>query len=376
MNLPLSVVELLQSLVRIPSVNPHGTPGTDGVGEQRCAEFVAEFLRESGARAELSEVLPGRPNVIGTWPSDRAGKPVLLFAPHTDTVSVAGMTIDPFSGERRDGKIWGRGASDTKGPMAAMLWALRSERERIAALPYEVVFVGLASEEAGQHGVKAFVAERAQELRERGAFAVVGEPTSCDAVVAHKGALWLTLTTRGRAVHAAQPERGDNAIYKMADLLRSIRDEIAPELARSSHPLLGHTTISAGTISGGSKINIVPDACVAEVDVRFLPGEDALPEQLAARFRTICPELEIEHTVSHPMLTDAAHPIIHALVQCGARCVGAPWFSDAAIFAQAGIPAIACGPGSIAQAHTEDEWIAEADLERGVSFFRVFLGRL
>jgi acetylornithine deacetylase/succinyl-diaminopimelate desuccinylase-like protein len=286
------------------------------------------------------------------------------------------MTIEPFSGERHDGKIWGRGASDTKGPMAAMLWALRSMRERIAALPYEVIFVGLASEEAGQHGVKAFVAERGEMLRERGAFAVVGEPTSCDAVVAHKGALWLTLTTRGHAVHAAQPERGDNAIYKMADLLRCIRDEIAPELARNSHPLLGRTTISAGTISGGSKINIVPDVCVAEVDIRFLPGEDALPEQIAARFRKVCPELEIEHTVSHPMLTDATHPIIQTLEKCGARCVGAPWFSDAAIFAQAGIPAIACGPGSIAQAHTEDEWIGEADLERGVEFFRDFLGRL
>ena len=110
--------------------------------------------------------------------------------------------------------------------------------------------------------------------------------------------------------------------------------------------------------------------------MRFLPGEDALPEQLAARFRKICPELEIEHTLSHPMLTDAAHPIIQTLEKCGARCVGAPWFSDAAIFAQAEIPAIACGPGSIAQAHTEDEWIAEADLERGVTFFREFLGRL
>src|SRR6185436_532575 len=110
-------------LIRIPSVNPAGTPGTDGVGEEKCARYVERFLRSLGATAELRSVLPGRPNVVGRFPSDRPGKPRVLFAPHTDTVSVAGMTIDPFGGEVREGRVWGRGASDTKGSMAAMLWA-------------------------------------------------------------------------------------------------------------------------------------------------------------------------------------------------------------------------------------------------------------
>src|SRR3954468_21138373 len=152
MNMPASVVELLQALVRIPSVNPSGTPGTTEVGELRCAEYLLELLRGLGAEAELREVLPGRPNVVARFPSDRPGKPRLLFAPHTDTVSVAGMTIDPFGAELRDGKIWGRGACDTKGSMTAMLWGLRQAREQLPGLGWEIWFAGLAGEEAGQQG--------------------------------------------------------------------------------------------------------------------------------------------------------------------------------------------------------------------------------
>ncbi len=368
---PNTVVDLLQTLVRIPSVHPAGDPGTPHTGEQALAEWLAGWLRAEfpEARVELREVLPGRPNVVARF-SDAAGqKPRLLLAPHTDTVSVGGMTIKPFGGELRDGRIWGRGASDTKGPMAAMLWGLRAAREQLPALGHEVWFAGLCSEEAGQFGALALAREETFD------FVIAGEPTCLDAVVAHKGALWLTLTTRGRAVHAAEPERGENAIYKMADLLRCVRDDLVPALTRGEHPLLGRTTISAGTVTGGSKINIVPDICRAEIDIRYLPGEDPL-EMVSAKFRAACPEVEIEHVNSLPMLTEESHPVIGLLKQGGSRCVGSPWFSDAGIFARRGVPSIALGPGSIAQAHTKDEWIAVSDLEKGAEFFREFLLRL
>lgn len=366
-----SVVELLQKLVRIPSVNPHGDPGTDGVGELRVAEFVAGFLESVGATAELREVLPQRPNVVARFPSDAPGKLRILFAPHTDTVSVVGMTIDPFGGEVHDGKLWGRGASDTKGSMAAMLWALRElGAERIARLPYEIWFTGLMSEEAGQNGSKALAAQ------ERFDFAIIGEPTSLNVVHTHKGALWLTLTTRGKAVHAASPHLGENAIYKMADLLRCVRDEIAPSFAATKHPVLGSPTISAGVVRGGSKTNIVPDLCTAEIDIRMIPGDDGIFERVAAQLRAVCADVEIEKVRSEPMFTDPAHPLIAVLQACGAKLVGAPWFCDAAIFAKAGTPAIAIGPGSIDQAHTKDEWIEVAELERGARFFADFLSRL
>jgi acetylornithine deacetylase/succinyl-diaminopimelate desuccinylase-like protein len=365
-----NVIELLQALVRIPSVNPSGNPGTDFVGEARCADFVGQFLGSCGARVELQEVKPGRPNVVGTFPTDRTGKPRLVLAPHTDTVSVAGMTIEPFGGEWRDGRIYGRGATDTKGSMAAMLWALHDLRDRIPTLTHEIQFVGLMGEEAGQEGARHFV----QSLRAD--FALIGEPTDLQIVHTHKGAIWLTLTTRGRAVHASTPQLGDNAIYKMADAIRCIRDEIAPMLDNVREPVLGSPTISVGVCSGGSKTNIVPDLCTAEADIRTVPGDDGLLESISSKLRRACPDLVVDSWEAKPLYTDPGHPLIRVLEKIGSRCVGAPWFCDAAVFADAGIPAVAAGPGNIAQAHTKDEWISIDDLQRGVDFYRSFLSRL
>jgi acetylornithine deacetylase/succinyl-diaminopimelate desuccinylase-like protein len=360
-----SVTGLLQALVRVPSVNPHGRPGVEDPGEQECAEFVGDFLRGCGAEVELREVAPGRPNVVGKFPTDRAGKPRVILAPHLDTVSVAGMVIEPFGGELRDGKVWGRGATDTKGPMAAMLWSLREMGERIASLGHEIWFVGLMGEEAGQEGARAFVKQ------DRADFALIGEPTSREIVYTHKGSFWLTLRARGRAVHASAPDRGENAIYKMADALRCVRDEIAPKLTLLSHPVLGSPTISAGTIHGGSKINIVPDFCEVEIDSRTIPGQDTA--EITRALEKACPGIDISVWQAMPLDTDPAHPLIQRLVGNGSRLTGAPWFCDAAVFAQAGIPAVAAGPGSISQAHTNDEWMAVDELERGVEFYRGFL---
>ncbi len=365
---PANVEELLQELVRIPSVNPHGTPGIDRPGEQACAEFVAEFLRECGAEVELREVAPGRPNVLGRFPVDAPGKRRVLLAPHLDTVSVGGMSIDPFGGEIRDGKIWGRGATDTKGPMAAMLWSLWELRERLARLDHEIWFVGLMGEEAGQEGARAFVKQ------ERADFALIGEPTGREIVHTHKGAYWLTLRTRGRAAHASAPDLGENAIYKMADVVRCIRDEIAPLLARQSHPILGSPTISVGTIRGGAKTNIVPDFCELEVDSRSIPGQDT--GEIARLLKKASPGLEVSVWESAALNTDPGHPLIQLLLRNGSRLAAAPWFCDAAVFAEAGIPAVAAGPGFIAQAHTKDEHIAIDELERGVGFYREFIERL
>jgi acetylornithine deacetylase/succinyl-diaminopimelate desuccinylase-like protein len=360
--------ELLRALVRIPSVNPDGDPGTEHVGEQACAEFLADWLAEHGAEAELREVLPGRPNVVGRFPSDRPGKPRLLFAPHTDTVSVAGMTIDPFGGEIRDGKLWGRGASDTKGPMAAMLTALARARDVLPQLSHEIWFAGLMSEEAGQNGAKALAAQESFDL------VIVGEPTALQTVHTHKGAVWLTLQTTGRAVHASTPDRGENAIDAMLGVLAFLRPALQDLVSPLRDPVLGAPTFNLGTITGGSKVNIVPDRCEVKIDMRTIPGQPVRPllDALAERF----PTLTVAVRNSAPLFTDPAHPLIGKLAACGAPPVGAPWFCDGAIFAEAGSPAVALGPGSIAQAHTADEWISLDDLENGTRFFETFLRAL
>lgn len=372
MTAPRNVTELTQALVRIPSVNPHGDTGTDGIGELAIARWLQEYLRSIGAEVELREVLPDRPNVVARWAADRPGKPKLIFAPHTDTVSVAGMTIDPFSGELQDGKVWGRGASDTKGPMAAMLWALAESREKLAGLSHEIWFTGLMSEETSQHGSKALAREEKFDL------VVVGEPTSLETVYTHKGSAFLTLVTRGKAGHASRPELGENAIEKMLRLLDFLRSEVAPEFAGMRDEMLGSPTMSIGTIKGGSKTNVIPDHCEASVDLRFIPEqfEPGYAERFVARLKAVVPDVEIDFPLAPPLKSDPQHPVIQKLLACGSTLVGAPWFCDACFFAEQGMPAIAIGPGSILQAHTKDEHIAVKDLEDGVAFFKRFLDSL
>jgi acetylornithine deacetylase/succinyl-diaminopimelate desuccinylase-like protein len=256
--------------------------------------------------------------------------------------------------------------------MAAMLWGLRESRDWLPSLDHEIWFAGLMSEEADQHGSRALAAQ------ERFDFVIAGEPTELDLVHTHKGSAFLNLTTRGIAGHAARPELGDNAIVKMLDVLQCVRTEMAAEFAAQLDPVLGASTLSIGTIRGGSKTNVIPDHCEASVDLRFVPAHyrPTIIDEIATRLRRVCPYLEISAIPAPPLYTDPAHPLIAKLRECGAQPVGAPWFCDACYFAERGMPAVALGPGSIAQAHTKDEWIAVAELERGVEFFASFLAKL
>ncbi|MDX2080847.1 MAG: M20 family metallopeptidase [Terrimicrobiaceae bacterium] len=362
------VVSLTADLVRIPSVNPDGDPGTGETGERACAEKIAEILTPVAANVELREVLPDRPNVVARFPSGRPDKPRLLLAPHTDTVSVVGMTIDPFGAEIRDGRLYGRGATDTKGPMAAMLAALIECRDILPDLSHEIWFAGLVGEEAGQHGAKALAAE------EHFDFVIAGEPTDLQTVHTHKGSQWTQLRTRGHAVHASRPDEGENAIYKMVRAISAIETDVATELRLLQDPVLGHATVSVGVIRGGSKVNIVPDECLASVDMRTIPGQP--PGLLERVVLKAVPDIEFTVTRAAPLQTAPDHPLIRQLAALGARPVGAPWFCDAAVFGSQGCPAVALGPGSIAQAHTADEFIELADLEAGATFFTRFLQSL
>ena len=247
----LSVVELLRDLIRIPSVNPDGVAGTTEVGEKKCAEYLHRFLTDLGASAEYREVLPDRPNVIARFPADRPGKPRLLLAPHTDTVSVAGMTIDPFAAEVRDGKVWGRGASDTKGPMAAILFALHQCREILPRLSHEIWFAGLMSEEAGQFGSAALASQEVFDL------VIVGEPTELQTVYTHKGAVNLTLRTRGRAAHSSTPQDGDNAIEKMLDVLSFFREKAATDFVSHRDTILDFAVI-ATVVVVAETVGLIP----------------------------------------------------------------------------------------------------------------------
>src|SRR6202011_1817604 len=240
-----SAVELCQALVQIPSENPSGSTASNG--EEAIARFVGEFLGNAGARVEYEEIAPGRPNVYGMWPVPPGATQRILFAPHLDTVTVEGMSVDPFLANRLDGRLYGRGSSDTKGSMAAMLWALKSVD--LSKLDVAVGFAGLADEEFAQLGAQACA------VRKMADFAIVGEPTNLDVVYTHKGTAWLEIETRGKSVHASIPETGVNAIDCMMDTLKILNERFPEICPVEPDPVLGKPTLSTGRIRGGAKIN-------------------------------------------------------------------------------------------------------------------------
>ncbi len=360
------ITRLLQDLVRIPSVSPFGDPGTEpkNTREARLAEYVADFLRKLALDVELYEVEPGRPNVVGKFCSRGSRKSVAL-APHTDTVSVAGMTVNPFGGEIRDGKLHGRGACDTKGSVAAMLAALanavREKEFREGGL--DVWFCALMGEESGSHGARALL-----ERGFRTDFAIAGEPTNCRVVHTHKGAVAFKIITRGRSAHGSTPERGESAIQKMAGVVDYLLGEYSESLRRVRDPILGSPTTNVGLIRGGSQLNIVPEYCEIEVDRRTVPGERH--EEILRHLRErLSVEVELIG-VCDPLYTDPQNPFVCAL---GQETVGAPWFCDAAFFAKSGIPAVAFGPGSSDQAHTADEFVELDEVVRAAGIIGKFL---
>ncbi len=379
-----SVGDLLAALIRIPSVNPEGDPGTgsENTGEEKIARVISRMLEGLGAKVRLDEVEPGRPNVVATFPGG-TGKPAVLLGPHLDTVGVGAMSIDPFGGDRHEGKIYGRGACDTKGTMAAMLWALKELGvERISDLDIGVSFAGFMGEETGQPGSRHFARKYAGKY----AFALVGEPTCCQIVYKHKGTLWLEISAAGKSAHGSTPERGENAIVKMAELVNLLETKFSGELSSEIYrdKTLGHPTINIGRIHGGTRTNIVPGACSISVDLRVTPALD--PENALTLVRDFVEAHgEGKMTVQaglrcQPLDTPSDNRFVQRLLAlpCAPGLAGAPWFCDAAVLAGEGdIPAVAAGPGDIAQAHTADEWIVEEELERGVDFYRQFLeGRI
>jgi len=372
-----SVLSIARELVRIGSVNPMGRGiGGPAIGEERITAWLEAFLVRLGARCRRQAVEPGRDNLVAelSWPG--AGRPIVLEA-HQDTVPVDGMTVPPFDAEVRAGRLYGRGACDVKGGMAAILAALErlaAERPKGAA---SVVAAFTVDEESGFTGVRRL----ARDLPAGAAFAVVAEPTRLEVVVAHKGLARWRVRTHGRSCHSARPAEGVNAVYRMAPVLSALEEYAAVLSAGSSHPLLGGPTLSVGVIRGGTSVNTVPGSCEIEIDRRLLPGEDPaaavdhcrqfLFDRFPASGLEIEPAWISDRALDTPPDSEAARVCLAAVrkVRGGAEPVGVPYGTDASKLADAGLPSVVLGPGDIAQAHTADEWIEVAELERAVEVY-------
>jgi acetylornithine deacetylase/succinyl-diaminopimelate desuccinylase-like protein len=365
---------LLAEMVAVPSVNPGGDPGGSEPGEARFGAWMADHLRGLGAAVEIRDLAPGRPNVIGVFEPARRARATVVFAPHLDTVGVAGMTVPPFRLTPRAGRLHGRGACDTKGPTAALLWALRRWTRGgpgRAGSDVRWIVAATAGEEEGSAGAAALVRSGF-----RADFGVALEPTSLRVVHAAKGILRLWLETPGRACHGAQPWRGDNAVYRALPLAAALRDELAPAFLARRHPVLGPASLNLGVLQGGRDLNIVPDRCRLGLDLRLHPGLPAA--EALGLVRELCrrhaPRTRVRiHRQGPAFVTPRTDPWARALRRAGAGWARADWFCDANVLAAAGIPSVAFGPGTIARAHTKDEYITRSDLAAGAAAFGRFL---
>jgi acetylornithine deacetylase/succinyl-diaminopimelate desuccinylase-like protein len=366
---------LLCDLIALPSVNPAFCPGGQAVaGERPVSDFLAAFAARAGLDVEFQKVLPGRANVLARLGPAGPIRRRVLLVPHLDTVHVADER--QWNPLRKAGRIWGRGACDTKGSIAAMLGALvEISRRRRRPMATEILFAGVVDEEYAQAGSRALLTRRP-----KADLAIVGEPTRLQVVTAHKGSLCLRLNTRGRSAHGSRPDLGRNAIHAMARVVEALETDYAATLRRRRHPLLGCPTVSVGTIQGGSQPNIVPEACSMTLDRRTLPGETeaGVRREISAflAHRNLKTTFASEKLVPcPPMETNPDLPLVRQLLRCrGQRWpAGAQFFCDAAVLSEGGIPSVVFGPGDIAQAHTAREWISVTSLQRASDFLVRFL---
>jgi len=354
---PADVVELVAQLVAIDSVNPTLVPG--GAGEQEIATFVARWLERAGLEVEFQDATPGRPNVIATVRGRSSGRSLVLNA-HTDTVGLSGpdAALEPRIDRSR---LYGRGAYDMKGSLAALMLAGAEIAQ--APLAGDLIITAVADEEARSVGTEALL----HHLRADAA--IVAEPTDLRLAIAHKGFVWLEVETKGRAAHGSRYDLGVDSILGMGHVLVAL-EALDQSLRRdcSPHSLLGGASLHTSLIEGGQELSSYPERCLLKLERRVLPGEaaDEVEAQIAAAAGASATVRRL--FAREPLETSSAEPIVAALrtsaeqlLDAAPQLVGVPFWTDAALFAAAGIPSILFGPRGEG-AHAEIEWVDLGDV--------------
>jgi len=371
--LPKTAKSLLEKLIQFDSVNP--SLDSNGGGERAIGEYIVEFCRDNDIDCRLQDVEGERRNVLASVRG--TGDEILLFVAHLDTVPARGWARNPFEPYSAESRLYGRGSCDTKASLAVMLSALNSiKREQPRAT---IVVAGSVDEEYRKMGARAL-----GTIEPRFSGAIVGEPTNLEMVVAHKGSVRWRIETIGRAAHTSIPENGLNAIEAMAEVVISLR-RLNEDLRKRPTPLTGPPTLTVSLIEGGSDICTVPARCIISVDRRLVPGESpatALDEVNVVldhlkssnphiQVRSIMPPTE-DFPVSGAMATRLAEITQRACQRLGGTGEprGVPYGTDASQLSAAGIPCIILGPGSIEQAHTINEFVEVAQLDKAFEIYR------
>jgi succinyl-diaminopimelate desuccinylase len=370
-------LSLLSDLIAIPSVNPPGEKYDEVCSRLRSA------LEELGFKTRVVEVAKGKPNLIGVLGE---GRPELLFNGHVDVVPPGmGWETDPFKAVEREGRIYGRGTADMKGALASMVAAVKKVLDEGVTLKGKLIFTATVDEETGGLDGLGYLV-RKEGLRAD--YCLSGEPTGLNVCRCEKGVYWAKISVKGKAAHGSTPERGINAIEKMAKIisaLQSIKFE-------REHKLLGRPTINIGVISGGTKINVVPDYCEILVDRRMLPAEDPgeVKGEIESALRSVkALDPQVEYKVEDLLFADPFElpedaPLVRMAVEAvqealGRRpeITGLTGFTDARFTAvDAKIPSVLVGPGNIAQAHTANEFVEKRQILDAISVYAAFLKKL
>ena len=366
MSLAQHAATWLGRLVQIPSVTPNQAgPRAGEPGEQRIADTLTTWFHDLGGHVEIDMVEPGRPNVYGLWPGE--SDTWIAVDVHVDTVGVEQMTDEPFSGELRDGRVWGRGAVDTKATLGVLL-ALLEQMQLTGKRARPSLLIGATvDEEVGATGAPAFAS---WIVRQDFSVAqlIVAEPTCCIPVYGHRGVARFELNFIGKAAHSAQPDLGCNALVGAARAIIAYADE-HQRLQELAPTELGHPALTSTIIHGGTGINVVPDSCSLSIDRRVVNGEDAsevidnlyaLAQQYAGLPVELTRQREINAYLQPP---DSAW--IRQLAQwSGSTPQIAPYGTNAWAYSDLPGETVVIGPGSIDQAHGAREWVELAELEK------------
>jgi succinyl-diaminopimelate desuccinylase len=354
------LIDLTIQLVRTPTENPPGN-------EKMAVQFLKPLLSRMGFKIKTVLSPKGRWNLIAEKRWGRTGR-TLIFNGHLDVVPAGDPSLwkyPPFQGKFHNGRIYGRGASDMKSGIAAFIHAISViERSRIRLQQGGIILHLVSDEESHGHQGTGFLTRTGQI---RGEAALVGEPTGLRPVIAHKGALWIKISTSGRSAHGSRPHQGVNAIEKMARLI----DRFHSIPLDAEHPLLGKPTLNIGTIRGGTKINIVPDRCEIEVDRRILPGEKK--EEVLEEIREVLESLRLQDPVfqyrmeeidfAEPSEVNPGEEIVRTGMDAFEEVIGEKpplsvfsGFTDSRYYInQCHIPTLILGPGETDQSHATDE---------------------
>jgi acetylornithine deacetylase len=353
-------IKLLCDLVAADSVNPSLVAG--GAGETEIARIIADELRSAGLDVEVAEAAPGRPNMVAILKGRSPGCSLMLCG-HMDTVGVAGMEA-PFDPIVRDGRLYGRGAEDMKGGLAAMLGAARAVATSGGLPAGRLIIAAVADEEYASIGAEALVARWSADA------AVVPEPTDLVIATGHKGFTWVEITTEGIAAHGSRPREGRDAILRMGRVLARLEALDRKLQSRAPHPVLGTASLHASLINGGRELSTYPDRCVLHMERRSITGEGrdtalAEVEAILASLRSEDDQFRASAKVlfdRRPYETPLRHFLVPALEAALAKAGRVPsqggvsFWTDAAILGHAGIPSVIFGPGG-AGLHGTQEYV-------------------